>query len=346
MVDSLFFALYLNAYLASKKQILEKTFEYAKENIINGIVVDVKESGYIFYDTKNKIVKDFHIVRPLLKDLKEYVRKIEENNLKPIARFVCFVEYSLAQEKPDWFILDKNTRKPWKDKHGAYWLNPYKKEVRNYLISILKELKECGFKEIHLDYVRFPSDGDLDLIFYEGMGKISKEKIIEDFLKEVKDSLKDVTLTACTYGFVCFWGKVKREGQDLELMGKHLDKFAFMLYPSHFGKNFLFIERNNENFYGREFLIYALAPLRAKGIINTKISVYVQAFDLRAPSFGKDYIKAQLEGAYLSGVREFYFWNARGSYEEAIKAIKEFKEEIKKKNKILIKKEKRVITLY
>lgn len=346
MVDSLFFALYLNAYLASKNKVLEKIFEYGKENIINGIVVDVKESGYIFFDTKNKLAKDFHIVKPIFKDLREYIRKIEENNLKPIARFVCFVEYNLAQEKPDWFILDKNTGRPWKDKNGAYWLNPYKREVRNYLISILKELKESGFKEVHLDYVRFPSDGDLDLILYEGMEKMRKEKIIEDFLKEVKDSLKDIKLVVCTYGFVCFWGEVKREGQNLELMSKYVDKFAFMLYPSHFGKNFLYIERNNENFYGREFLIYALAPIRVRNLVKTKISVYVQAFDLRSPSFGKDYIKSQIRGAYLSGIREFYFWNAKGDHEETIKAIKEFKEEIRKRNRISIKGYKREMSGY
>ncbi|MEN3043598.1 MAG: putative glycoside hydrolase [Candidatus Hydrothermales bacterium] len=337
MIDSLFFALYLNSHLATKYSYLNKIFEYKEKGIIDGVVIDVKEAGFIFYKTCNRVAIESNIVRPFYGDLKEYVKKLKEKNIKPIARFVCFVEFDLAKSKPEWFLKDKKTNKPWKDERSAFWLNPYNKEVQHYLIDLLKELKESGFEEIHLDYIRFPSEGDLNSILIEKNSKLEKKEIISEFLKEVKDSLGGITITACVFGFVCYWGEVKREGQNLKLMAKYLDKFAFMLYPSHFGKNFFHVERDTKDFFGREFLIYAIGPQRVKGEINTKISVYVQSFDLRSPNFGKDYIKTQIKGAYLTGVKEFYFWNPQGNYEETAQAIKEFKEELKYSNSKKIK---------
>ncbi len=339
MIDSLFFALYLNAYAASNPSILKKIFEYSKNKYINGVVVDVKDERYIRFKTQNREAQELGIVSPLLGNLREFVKKLKENNLKPIARFVCFRDLNLPYKKPEWAILNKETGEPWQDVNGKTWLNPYNRELRSFIISLLKEVKDAGFEEIHLDYIRFPSDGDLYLMNFKGMDTIKKEEVLGEFLKEVKDSLKDITITGCSFGFLAYWGKLIREAQNLKIMGKYLDKFAFMLYPSHFGKNFLYVERKNGYFYGREYLIYALAPLRARKIINNKIAVYVQAFNYRAPGFGKDYIRSQIEGAYISGVREFYFWHAGAEYKEAIEAIKEFKEKIKKEKEFKINKE-------
>ncbi len=339
MIDTLFFALYLNAYAASNPSVLEKIFEYSRNKYINGIVVDVKDERFIRFETKNERAKKLGIVSPLLGDLGEFVKKLKENNLKPIARFVCFRDLNLPYKNPDWAILDKGNGKPWVDIHGKTWLNPYDEELRSFIISLLKEVKEAGFEEIHLDYIRFPSDGALYLMDFSGKNKIKKEEVLGEFLKEVKDSLKDINIVACAFGFLAYWGKIEREAQDLKIMGKYLDKFAFMLYPSHFGRNFLYVERGDGYFYGREYLIYALAPLRVREVVNNKVAVYIQAFNYKAPGFGKDYIKSQIEGAYLSGVREFYFWHAGGRYSEAIEAIKEFKEEIKIKGEFKINKE-------
>jgi len=339
LIDSLFFALYLNAYAASNPSILKKIFEYSKCKYINGIVVDVKDERYIRFETQNKKAKELGIVSPLLGNLKEFVKKTKENNLKPIARFVCFRDLNLPYKKTEWAILNKRGGEPWQDVHGKTWLNPYEREVRSFLIELLKEVKEAGFEEIHLDYIRFPSDGDLHLMDFKGKDTIKKQEILGEFLREVKDSLKNIKITGCSFGFLAYWGKLLREGQDLEIMGKYLDKFAFMSYPSHFGKNFLYVERKDEDFYAREYLIYALTPIKARRTINNKIAVYVQAFNYRAPGFSKDYIKSQIKGAYISGVREFYIWHAGAKYKEAIEAIKEFKEEIKEKKEIKINKE-------
>ncbi len=330
MIDSLFFALYLNAYVASKEQILNRIFEYAKEGIIDGIVVDVKDEKYIRFKTQNKTANELKVISPLLGNLKEFVKKLKENNLKPVARFICFRDLKLPYVKPEWAILDKKTGNPWKDIHGKTWLNPYNKEVRKFIIDILKEIEEAGFEEIHLDYIRFPSDGELNNMDFSGLDSIPKEQIIGEFLREVKENLRNVEITGCSFGFLAYWKKLLREGQNLKIMSKSLDKFAFMLYPSHFGKNFMYIDRTYD-FFGREFLIYALAPLEVKmEIPDKKIAVYIQAFNYRAPGFGKEYIRSQIKGAYLAGVREFYLWHAAAEYKEGIEAIKEFKDELRK----------------
>ena len=43
----------------------------------------------------------------------------------------------------------------YRDNKGLAWVNPYKKEVWDYLIEVSKKAGEMGFKEIQFDYIRF-----------------------------------------------------------------------------------------------------------------------------------------------------------------------------------------------
>jgi uncharacterized lipoprotein YddW (UPF0748 family) len=70
---------------------------------------------------------------------------------------------------PDWFMVDRDGRKmiPWDrdlspQKRDYYtWLNPATAEVRDYAVSVFREVAErYDVDGIHLDYVRYPDVGD------------------------------------------------------------------------------------------------------------------------------------------------------------------------------------------
>ena len=49
----------------------------------------------------------------------------------------------------------------WTSAAGLGWTNPYDRRVWDYNVSIAEVAARAGFDEIQLDYVRFPSDGDI-----------------------------------------------------------------------------------------------------------------------------------------------------------------------------------------
>ena len=46
------------------------------------------------------------------------------------------------------------------------WLDPCSKEVWEYAIAIAREAESVGFDELNFDYIRFPSDGNMNNIKY------------------------------------------------------------------------------------------------------------------------------------------------------------------------------------
>lgn len=56
---------------------------------------------------------------------------------------------------------------PWKDAHGAAWLNPYAENAREYLLAVIREVVAFGADEILLCGVQFPA-GDLQAAVFHG----------------------------------------------------------------------------------------------------------------------------------------------------------------------------------
>ena len=78
----------------------------------------------------------------------------------------------------------------WRDPAGLAWLNPYDKRAWRYVVDVAAAAAKAGFDEIQFDYVRFPSDGDLESIVYPMTRKESKERTIERFLAYASKRLR------------------------------------------------------------------------------------------------------------------------------------------------------------
>ena len=58
------------------------------------------------------------------------------------------------------------TARVWHNHADLGWTNPYDKRVWDYNVSIAEVAARAGFDEIQFDYVRFPTDGDVESIVY------------------------------------------------------------------------------------------------------------------------------------------------------------------------------------
>ena len=94
-----------------------------------------------------------------------------------IARVVTFKDPYLAEKKPEWCLKTKDGS-VYRDKKGDAWINPYNKEVWEYLSEVVGEACRLGFDEVQFDYIRFNTDSTMKNVDFEQAG--TEEMCIRD----------------------------------------------------------------------------------------------------------------------------------------------------------------------
>ena len=144
---------------------------------LNALVIDVKEQG-VYVDTAVDLFLEAGTVVPYY-DVAAVLDALHAHDVYAIARQVVFKDTPLAVARPDLAVADAATGGPWRDMNGVAWVNPFNEDVWAANIDLAVELVGLGFDEIQFDYVRFPTDGDLDAM---------------DFGREVTESVRVETI--------------------------------------------------------------------------------------------------------------------------------------------------------
>lgn len=215
---------------------------------INGIVIDVKEVCGADYSGKN---------------LSKLLDELHKEDIWVIARITAFKDASQIYAHPEWYlkrgspklVVDQCAGRKylrvgapagypqvsgfWQDNKGGYWLDPADPNVRQYLFSFSKKMVDIGFDELQFDYIRFPSDGDVEKAVYPAWdGKTAKYAVMKSFFHELGTALRaykpDIILSADLFGYVALRLGDVGIGQRLEDIGDHFDYVSFMVYPSHY----------------------------------------------------------------------------------------------------------------
>ena len=206
---------------------------------LNTMVIDVKnDEGRVVYDMESAFVREIGAVKVYVSDMPGLIRKCKEHGIYLIARIVAFKDPFLAENRQDLALTDKNGN-IFRDKSGLAWVNPYKREVWDYLLEIARQAASVGFDEIQFDYIRFSTDAGMSKVdFGEEALEQDKEDVITEFTIYAAQELHDmgVPLSADVYG-VIIDSKLDASivGQNYYEMAKHLDYISPMVYPSHYG---------------------------------------------------------------------------------------------------------------
>ncbi len=230
----------------------ERLVALAQETEINGIVIDVKEVCGPDYDEAS---------------LKDFVAELRRAGVWTIARIVVFKDASQIEAHPEWYLKrvspkkvgDECVRKKylrakgdsadsaavnfWRDRKGGYWLDPSSEGARAYIVEFAKNIVDLGFNELQFDYIRFPSDGDVDQALYPVWDKKSpKYEVMRNFFKSLSEGLRmykpEIILSADLFGYVATQKEDAGIGQRLEDIGNYFDYISFMVYPSHYYSGF------------------------------------------------------------------------------------------------------------
>jgi hypothetical protein len=237
--------LYLSFWAASPKT---QTFKNAMRLIdtteANALVIDVKsEQGQMSYLTsvKEASVMDAHYHRTI-KNIDGYMKKLKAKHVYTIARIVCFKDELSASHHPERAVKEADGS-VWRNAAKMAWVDPFNEKAQDYIIDVAVDAAQKGFDEINFDYVRFPAKADL--LFSQVNIQENRVKAIDHFIEKASYRLRPygAFLSVDTYGYVA-WNQESDTniGHRTEMLARHADYLAPMLYPSGFNRGILGID--------------------------------------------------------------------------------------------------------
>jgi hypothetical protein len=330
--------LYVTAYTASLKR-FDNLLEKAKRAGINTIIFDVKEmQGKVYFAIEgDRNIKYLHSEE--LWEIDDVVAKIHAHDMIAVARIVQFFNIYTAQKHPELQIKTHNGQ-IWQEKRGkAAWLDPSLPEVQDDLRALIRNIAKSRVDEIQLDYMRFPTVGNLkEASFYfqredyqksisdSTYKKREKRHVIAAYLESVKKICKENNLRLGGDIFaIVAWQRdidIKNTGQDISMITPYLDQLHPMIYSSHFARNFSY---RRDDFYNKPYSIVREGLLLSKSKMkgNCRLIPYLQAFNWKV-NYNKEYLFDQLRAVRDTGCSGYILWNAGNNYDKTIDWIREW----------------------
>ncbi|KKT22405.1 MAG: hypothetical protein UW06_C0011G0011 [Parcubacteria group bacterium GW2011_GWE1_43_8] len=254
-------------------------------------------------------------------ELKVLVDELHKEGLWVIARHVVFQDDELAERQPE-LSLKRASTANWQDRGGHGWVDPANREVWEYNLDIAQKTLELGFDEINLDYIRFPTDGDLNNIIYPSWDKTTpREEVLRDFLHWFKQGLRTkspyVVISIDVYGETFLRDFAGSTGQRMTTLAPEVDVVSPMVYPSHYRSgNFGYTNPATQPYgvvYGtleKGQLLFANAP-------NTIVRPWLQDFHLGA-QYTPAMVRAQITATTDAGNHNgWMLWNPKNIYSES-----------------------------
>lgn len=283
---------------------------------LNALVVDVKgDRGRVSLHSDNPLIKAMG-TELVQMDLRELLRIAHEKKIYVIARIVTFKDDPLTKVHPEWAVHTKSGA-VWKDGEQLGWANPYLRQVWDYNLAIAKEAAALGFDEVQFDYIRFPSDGNVnDIYFPPPHTPETRAAALRDFLNEVNKAFKPypVFISADVFGMTVWTHDDMGIGQRLEEIAQRVDYVQPMVYPSTFTSGNLGYANPSKFPYEVIFRSMKAAAER----VSTPLRPWLQAYSSRDVAYGIKEFLAQKRAANDAGTAGWVFWNSAGEYNPSI----------------------------
>jgi len=313
--------IYLTSYSVRNEAMFQSLIDLVDRTELNAMVINVKDDwGNVTFETDLALAQEAGAVHPDLGDAKRLTARLKEKGIYSIARVVTFKDAWVPDARPE-LAVARVGGGVWEDYNGVTWLNPYSREAWDYIVSVAKKAAEAGFDEIQFDYVRFPTDGNLDAIVYPGKDDRPREQVIADFLDYARRELRPfrVWTSADVFGLVTSTPDDMGIGQLLEPASAAVDVISPMVYPSHYIPGNLGVADPNSMPYETVYrsMMDVKERWEAAGLTG-KVTMrpWLQDFSWGHP-YGPAEVRAQIQATYDAGFSEWLLWNAANEYTEA-----------------------------
>ncbi|MEN9913083.1 MAG: hypothetical protein RLY66_491 [Candidatus Parcubacteria bacterium] len=334
-------AVYMTSWAAGSQKFRKHLFELVDTTEINSVVIDVKDyTGRISFEMDDPAIIETGAIEKRIPDIKEFIEELHSKNVYVIGRISSFQDSYLINIHPEWAVKTKEGN-IWQDYKGVKWLDAAATPVWDYLVAIGNGSYEVGFDELNFDYIRFPSDGNLENISYTWAGGRPRHEVMKDFFSYVHSKFEGTGIPTSVdlFGLTTAAEGDLGIGQILEYGLEYFDYVSPMIYPSHYGKGFNGYAKPAQ--YPYEVISAALIAGIAKAEATTtriswlgeepiasttpqlytkkahdknKLRPWLQAFDLGAV-YTPEMVRKQIDATYDSSLDSWMLWNAGSIYD-------------------------------
>lgn len=311
-------AIYMTSWVAGSERLRSKLIDFIDASEVNAVVIDIKDyTGRISFEVNDEKLKQVGSVEKRITDIDELIERLHDKGIYVIGRISCFQDSYFVKKYPQYAVKTKSGE-VWKDYKGISWLDAGAPPVWDYLVNIGNEVYKIGFDELNFDYIRFPSDGNMNDIAYSYANGRSKSDVLKDFFAHLDKEFrtKNIPISADLFGMTTSNNDDLGIGQILGNALIHFDYVAPMIYPSHYPPNFNGWANPAKEPYA--VIKFALEKGKEKADLAStspnKLRPWLQDFGINGVSYTPEMVRAQIQATYDVGLTSWMMWNASNVY--------------------------------
>ena len=247
--------IYMSACVAGTPDFRNDLVELIEETEVNSVIIDIKDfSGSIAFPvaTTSAWYPAWQNADCGARDMKEFIALLHEKDIYVIGRITVFQDPFYTKQFPEFAVKRSDRKTVWKDYKGLSFVDVGARVYWDHVVELSRLSYNIGFDELNYDYVRYPSDGNMQDIAFTHSGSSSKSDNLEKFFMYLSEETQDPALyadvnhtntgraTATPYMSADLFGFTTTNqddlsiGQIIERAFPYFDFIAPMVYPSHY----------------------------------------------------------------------------------------------------------------
>lgn len=272
--------IYMTSCVAGTPSFRTKLVELIRETEINSVIIDIKDySGTISFPPESEAWKAaWYDARCGTKDMPQFLEMLHDNGIYTIGRITVFQDPYYAPKHPELAVQRSDRTTVWHDHKGLSFIDVASKPYWDHIIQLSIDSYNIGFDELNFDYVRYPSDGNMEDTYYPqsmaGQYGMDRQANLEAFFKYLNEQLDDEAKFAAKkhintgrasstpYTSADLFGMTTTNYDDLSIgqvqdrTAPYFDFIAPMVYPSHYPNGAF--GYGNPNDYPYQIVHYAM----------------------------------------------------------------------------------------
>lgn len=193
-------ALYVPYNRMGDEEYLRDTVKQVRKKNGNSVVIDFKtQQGKLVYSSLQENAVKGKCALYDNDTVRRAIDIFESAEIAVIARIYCFEDSAVANSDPNLAVKYMNTDVNWLDGKdetgGSPWLNPYSKQVRSYLVGIVREISSFGVGAFMLESLQFPDGQNTSGATYPGEKNAAKRNAaLKNTISQIKNALPENSL--------------------------------------------------------------------------------------------------------------------------------------------------------
>ena len=339
--------IYMSGWVAGSPSFRDTLVNLINTTELNAVVIDIKDStGVVSFSVNDPALVAVGSASHRISDIQQFIASLHAKGVYVIGRIATFEDPYYSKTHPADAVQTK-AGAVWKDNHGISWVDAGAKPFWDYIGALGKESYADGFDELNFDYIRFPTDGNMDDISYPYVTGQTRAEVIDSFFTYVDNTFRPlgIPISADLFGETTVDTDDMGIGQVIENALAHFDYVSPMVYPSHFADGFNGWKTPAAHPY--EIVDYSMSRGEARAytlanatstITKTKVGTttaitvtpltppahvgqlrpWLQDFSLGSTPYTPIMVREQIQATYNSGVDEgWLLWNAANKYDSA-----------------------------